>query len=111
MAVKKVKDKRSLAKNWQQTKLNLVEKRHQFPHIISDIWICLETIMTYSSKGYYIDDKLTYDIIKTSSHISGNALKWIAISMKYSILQGTRIYLDNPRYKSTFVYEDECKLH
>ena len=128
MAVKKVKDKRSLAKNWQQTKLNLVEKRHQFPHIISDIWICLETIMTYSSKGYYIDDKPTYDIIKTSSHISGNALKWvyrqkvfaskgfvqiipIAISMKYSFLQGTRIYLDNPRYKSTFVYEDECKLH
>ena len=56
--------------------------------------------MTYSSKGYYIDDKLSYDIIKTLNRL------------KYSFfLQDTRIYLDNPRYKSTFVYEDECKLH
>ena len=31
--------------------------------------------------------------------------------MKYSFLQGTRIHLDNPQYQSTFVYEDECKLH
>ena len=78
--------------------------------------------MTYSSKGFYIDDKLTYDNIKTLSHISIYRQKVfaskcfvqiipIAISMKYSFLQGTRIYLNNPRYKSTFVYEDECKLH
>ena len=58
-------------------------------------------IMTYSSKGYHIDDKLSYDIIKTL-----NRLKY-----SFFILQDTRIYLDNPRYKSTFVYEDECKLH
>ena len=58
-------------------------------------------IMTYSSKGYY-DDKLSYDIIKTLSH------KSLEIQL---FLQDTRIYLDNPRYKSTFVYEDECKLH
>ena len=63
-------------------------------------------IMTYSSKGYYIDDKLTYDIIKTLSHISINRYK-----LEIKFLQGSRIYLDNPRYKSTFVYEDECKLH
>ena len=105
MAVKKVKDKRSLAKNWQQTKLNLVEKRHQFPYIISYIWICLQMIMTYSSKGYY-DDKLSYDIIKTLSHISEKIVWNTAF-----FLQDTRIYLDNPCYKSTFVYEDECKLH